>query len=125
VTAAKRQPPSRQRYAATHPAFAVHCDQETYARLKALRERSGLSLGRLVRQALGAVEHDIAEVEAQEAAAMERGCREGYRQARARFRLTAPCCRCGRPIEIEAGSEMATAATYALRIWGHTDCDDP
>jgi hypothetical protein len=53
------QPPSRRRYAAAHPTVGVHCDWETYDALIALRERSGLSFGQLVRQALGAVAMDI------------------------------------------------------------------
>jgi hypothetical protein len=60
----KHQPPSRGRYAAAHPTIGVHCDRETYDALIALRERSGLSFGHLVRRALGAVAQDVAAIEA-------------------------------------------------------------
>jgi predicted DNA-binding protein len=122
VTAGKHHPPSRRRYAAAHPTIGVHCDQETYARLSALRQRSGRSFGRLVRQSLGAVERDIAEVEAREAAARQRGRREGYRQAKALYCLTATCYLCGEPMEIRAGSEMAADAVRAVSDWGHGPC---
>jgi hypothetical protein len=115
---AKRQPPSRRRYVAAHPTIGVHCDRETYDALIALRERSGLSFGELVRQALGAVEMDVASVE-------EVGRARGYRQAKARYCLTAPCSRCGQPIEIRAGSEMADAAVRAVSDWEHTQCPEP
>jgi hypothetical protein len=103
----KHQPPSRRRYAAAHPTNGVHCDRETRDALIALRERSGLSFGQLVRQALGAVEMDIDTFEEEARVA-------GYGQAKARYCLTTPCIICGQPIEIRAGSEMADAAVRAV-----------
>jgi hypothetical protein len=111
----KHQPPSRRRYAATHPTIGVHCDQKTYEDLIALRERYGLSFGQFVRQALGKVAMDAAKVE-------EVGRARGYRQAKALYCLTSPCIICGQPIEIRAGSEMAHAAVRAVNDWEHTQC---
>jgi hypothetical protein len=115
VPEAKHQPPSRRRYAAAHPTIGVHCDRKTYDALTALRKRSGLSYGQLVRKALGAVEMNIATVE-------EVATARGYWQAKARYCLRAPCSRCGQPIEIRAGSEMADAAVRAVSNWEHTQC---
>ena len=113
---AKHQPPSRRRYAATHPTIGVHCvDQKMYDDLIALRDLSGLSLGQLVLQALGKVAMDVAKVEAV-------GRARGYRQAKALYCLTTPCCHCGQPTEILAGSELADEAVRALRAWGHIEC---
>jgi hypothetical protein len=113
---AKHQPPSRRRYAATHPTIGVHCvDQKMYDDLIALRERSGLSLGQLVLQALGKVAMDVAKVEFV-------GRARGYWQAKARYCLTTPCSGCGQPLEILPGSELADEAVRAVRAWGHIEC---
>ncbi len=126
----KRQPPSRERYQAAHPTIGVHVNRETYARLVDLRERSGLSFGELVKQALGVVEAGIERSE-QEAfdlfdAGHEDGHRTGYEKAVAAYRLTFLCsiCRAGVPIEVPAGSPAAQAATAALVAagWGHAEC---
>jgi hypothetical protein len=86
-----------------------------YDDLIALRDLSGLSLGQLVLQDLGKVAMDVAKVEAV-------GRARGYRQAKAQYCLTTPCCRCGQPMEILAGSEMAADAGRALRAWRHIEC---
>jgi hypothetical protein len=112
----KHQPPSRRRYATAHPTIGVHCvDREEHDALIALRDLSSLSLGQLVRQALGKVAMDVARVEAA-------GRARGYRQAKARYCLTTPCSVCGQPIEIRAGSEMAADAVRAVIGWGHGPC---
>jgi hypothetical protein len=59
MTSIRRVPPSRLRYEAAHPTVGVHCDVETKARLVALRDATGLSLGALVKQALGVLERDV------------------------------------------------------------------
>jgi hypothetical protein len=115
----KVQPPSRVRYAADHPTIGVHIPTATYEKLLELRKRSGMSFGQLVLQALGVVEMDIAEVEAN---AFERGRRSGYAAARSVYRLTAPCCVCLEPMEVEPGSDLAKAAVAAVVHWGHEAC---
>jgi hypothetical protein len=113
---AKHQPPSRRRYAATHPTIGVHCvSQKMYDDLIALRDLSGLSLGQLVLQDLGKVAMDVAKVEAV-------GRARGYRQAKALYCLTTPCSRCGQPMEILADSDMADDAVRAVGHWGHMQC---
>lgn len=66
----KRQPPSRKRYAASHPTIGVHVDLPTHARLKKLRDESGMSYGYLVRRALGVVEKEVERI-------MRRGFNKG------------------------------------------------
>jgi hypothetical protein len=66
----KRQPPSRKRYAASHPSIGVHVDLPTYDRLKKLRDESGMSYGYLVRRALGVVEKEVERI-------MRRGFNKG------------------------------------------------
>jgi hypothetical protein len=121
----RHQPPSRARYAAQHPTIGVHCDRETYQRLVALRERSGMSFGQLIKQGLGVAEKDIETVRARGyEEGLQTGRRAGYTHARSLYRLTYACSRCQGPIAIEAGSEEAKIATAALtaRGWQHVQC---
>jgi hypothetical protein len=125
VAAKRHQPPSRTRYAAEHPTIGVHCDRETYQRLVALRERSGLSLGQLVKQELGVAEEDIDTVrERAYAEGFEAGRKAGWTQARSLYRLTYACSVCRGPIAIESDSEQAKIATMALTAqgWHHVQC---
>ncbi len=66
----KRQPPSRKRYQASHPSIGIHVDLPTHARLKKLRDESGMSYGYLVRRALGVVEKEVERI-------MRRGFNKG------------------------------------------------
>ena len=125
MTVRTHQPPSRARYAAQHPTIGVHCDRETYQRLVALRERSGLSLGQLVKQELSVVEKDIETVRTRAyAEGLEAGRRAGWTHARRLYRLTYACSVCQGLIAIEAGSEEAKVATAAVVAggWAHDEC---
>jgi hypothetical protein len=117
ITRTKEQPPSRARYQAEHPTIGVHVDRDTYAKLVELRDRSGRSLGQLVRQALGVVEADVAQDELAYVSAYS----EGQTDALAEYSLAAPCSVCEQPIVIQAGSEMAKVAVALLveRGWVH------
>ncbi len=125
----RHSPPSRARYAAQHPSIGVHVDKPTYQKLLELRERSGLSLGQLVRQALKVVENDVEMVLLTGRGqgylqGFEEGRARGYDQALQRYCLTYPCDVCHKALEIKVGSESARAAVEALadQRWGHADC---
>ena len=141
MTARRHVPPSRLRYDAAHPTVAVHCDLETKARLIALRDATGLSLGELVKQALELLERDVESarrdgfnkglVEGRRAgreegrtAGLEEGRKAGFAEAVRRYRITYPCGRCGKLIAVEVGSEEASEARQALidARWGHREC---
>ena len=141
TTSPKHRSASKDRYAANHPAITVHFDLDTYNRLIALRDATGLSLNELVRAALDSLEAQVATL-------LERGRREGvavgtkigeaagkkvgydegwkvgYLKAKATFRLTYPCGVCGEPVEVRAGNPEAKEATQALveGRWVHSDC---
>jgi hypothetical protein len=123
--AKRHQPPSRARYATQHPTIGVHCDRDTYQRLVALRERSGLSLGQLVKQELGVLEKDIDTVRTRAyAEGLEAGRKAGYAHARSLYRPTYPCSICLGPVAIEPGSEEAKIAVAAVveEGWAHAEC---
>jgi flagellar biosynthesis/type III secretory pathway protein FliH len=137
----RNEPPSRLRYEAAHPTVAVHCDAETKARLVALREATDLSLGSLVKQALGVLERDVGAARSAGAAqgreagrrsglaegrlaGREEGRQAGFAEARRRYRITYPCAKCGKDLDLTAGSEDAKAARQALidAEWAHDEC---
>jgi predicted DNA-binding protein len=49
----RHQPPAKIRYNQTHPTVSIRVSQDLYDRLKELREKSGKSLGDILREALG------------------------------------------------------------------------
>ena len=129
----KHQSPSRRRYAAEHPTIGVHVDRPTHQRLIELRERSGLSLGQLVRRALGEIEEELDGVASRALQqGIDEGRRDGYSQGRAAgyaeardaFRLTFPCAICRLPVVIPPGSGVArdAAAFLHARHAGHAKC---
>ncbi len=125
MTAKRNPPPSRARYAAQHPTVGVHCDWETYQRLVALRERSGLSFGQLVKQTLGVAEKDLDTIRTRAyAEGLEAGRRAGWTHARSLYRLTYACSICQVPMDIQVGSEDAKVAVAAVveEGWAHAEC---
>ena len=75
TTPPKHRSPSKDRYAANHPAITVHFDLDTYKRLIALRDATGWSLNELVRAALDSLEAQVATI-------LERGRREGVTEGK-------------------------------------------
>jgi hypothetical protein len=139
MTSRRHVPPSRLRYEATHPTVAVHCDPETKARLVALQEATGLSLGALVKQALGLLERDvdaarqIGLAEGRRVGVAEgliagraEGRKLGFAEAAARYGVRFPCAVCGGLISIRVGSDAAKFMVKALvdAGWGHAECID-
>jgi hypothetical protein len=119
MTKAGHQPPSRVRYAASHPTVGIHLTLEDHQRAQALRERTGLSFAQLFLLALERVELDLGPAEEK---ARTEGYKRGYEEARGRYRLSTPCIACRRPVVILPGSEMAAVAVAALGDWGHDEC---
>lgn len=141
MPSARNAPPSRRRYQAEHPTVTIHCDIPTRNRLLALRARTGLSLGALVKQALGVLEGDLeaarsagrtegfkegkrSGLEEGRTSGYAQGHKDGFAAAATRFRLQYPCCVCGQPVSIEVGDADATAVLQRLVAdhWGHGDC---
>jgi hypothetical protein len=143
MTVRRDVPPSRLRYEAAHPTVAVHCDVETKARLLALREATGLSLGALVKQGLGVLEPDLESARRAGYAAgkaigravgqregrtagIAEGRKSGHAEAVNLYRITYPCPKCRKLVPVVAGSDQAADARTALieAGWEHTECPD-
>jgi len=110
-----KKPPSRMRYEANHPTVSFRVTKEEYAKLQAMRRKSGLSLGEMVRRVLEIRKKEVDE-------AYNRGFRAGY----GRFDL--PCKICGKPMKFDLKSEEDANAAAAIRetfsAWSHTACTE-
>jgi hypothetical protein len=111
----------------------VHFDEATYARVLALRDRSGLSLNQLVRQALGSLETHVDEIREHgrrqgEAEGRKAGFEDGVQKmriaARDAWQLTYPCSGCGKQVAIRVRDPDAQRAIEVLieEGWGHAKC---
>jgi hypothetical protein len=86
--------PSRIKYELSHPTISIQVDLDTDLRLRELRERTGKSLGTLIRENLQVQQRN-------EQVTHNRGCAQAVEEHQIRY----PCARCGKPIPIEPNGE--------------------
>ncbi len=112
MTTAKK-PPSRIKYEGNHPTVSFRVTLEEYAKLQAMRKKTGLSLGETARRVLGLRKKEIDE-------AFDRGLRAGY------GRFDVPCKACRKPMKFDLKSEKEAEAAAAVRqafsSWRHSTC---
>ncbi len=112
----RRVPPSRVRYEQHNPTVSVRVSREMYDRLKALRERSGKSLGDILREALGVQEPATR-------AAYSRGHRKGYADAEKLYPVDYRCSVCNGRLTIDDDTSKGAAAKYMRENgWAHSSC---
>jgi hypothetical protein len=136
----KHQPPSRARYAASHPTIGIHVTREERELLRTLTENTGLSATQLTKQALGILKADLEAVRkkclqegmrrgkvAGRTEGYTEGHNDGYAEAKARYGVPYTCTKCGGEILMHAGKPSAIRAATMLRDagWGHIDCPEP
>ena len=108
----RHQPPSKIRYNQTHPTVSIRVSQDLYDQLKVLREKSGKSLGDILREALG-----------KQAPSTNKAFQRGFNNARRQFVVTYRCAICGGPIEVTTGREKQEIVEYMRSEgWGHGGC---
>ena len=83
----RRLPPSRIKYAKTHPNHSFRLSRDDSDALKALLVGTGLSMAALARQWIAEKGPDLD-------AAYERGVQKGLREGRKEAGLSAVCCKC-------------------------------
>ena len=112
----RRVPPSRVRYEQHNPTVSVRVSKEMYDRLKALRERSGTSLGDILREALGVQEPATR-------AAYSRGHRKGCADTEKLYRVDYRCSVCNGRLTIDHDTAKGAAAEYMREHgWAHSSC---
>jgi hypothetical protein len=133
----RREPPSRARYAARHPAHSIRFDPKTEAKIVAICERSGCSFNQAVCTAVNGL--DDATIEVIHAKALQQGFERGVNAARAPahaagfaagahlYRLAVPCAKCRVPIEIRHDDSSADSVLRLLidRGIAHITCPSP
>ena len=108
----RHQPPSKIKYNQTHPTVSIRVSQDLYDQLKELREKSGKSLGDILREALD-----------KQAPSTNKAFQGGFNKARRQFVVTYRCLICGGPIEVTTDKEKQEIARYMRSGgWGHFDC---
>lgn len=110
-----KKPPSRIRYEASHPTVSFRVTKEEYAKLQAMRKKTGLSLGEVARRVLELRKKEVDE-------AYERGLRAGY------GRFDVPCKVCSKPmnfdLKLQRDAEAAADVRKTFSTWRHTTCKE-
>ena len=108
----RHQPPAKIRYNQTHPTVSIRVSQDLYDRLKDLREKSGKSLGDILREALG-----------KQAPVTQRAFGRGYIAAGEKLKVVYPCSVCGKQIVVTSPDEKKAIASYMKEHgWTHGEC---
>ena len=108
----RHQPPSKIKYNQTHPTLSIRVSQDLYDQLKELREKSGKSLGDILREALD-----------KQAPSTNKAFQRGFNKARRQFVVTYRCSICGGPIEVTTGREKQEIVEYMRSEgWAHGGC---
>jgi len=108
----KHQPPAKIRYNQTHPTVSVRVSKDLYDQLKHLREKSGKSLGDIMREALG-----------KQAPTVMKAFERGYIAAGEKLKVVYPCSVCGKLILVTTPDEKKAIASYMKEHgWAHGEC---
>jgi predicted transcriptional regulator len=112
VAKRKHQPPAKIRYNQTHPTVSIRVSKDLYDLLKELREKSGKSLGDILREALG-----------KQAPTAQKAFDRGYAKARETFQVTYACSVCGKLMQVTSADEKQAIAGYMRENgWHHVNC---
>ena len=108
----RHQPPAKIKYNNTHPTVSIRVSQDLYDLLKDLREKSGKTLGDILREALG-----------KQAPAVKQAFEKGYAKARDTFVVYYYCSVCGKLMYVNSPNEKKAIAGYMKEHdWGHSEC---
>ena len=113
---ARHYPPSRRRYEQAHPTISVRVSRELYSQLKRLKERSGKSVGDVLREAVKAQAPSSGD-------AYNRGYRRGSKEAEELYRVDYRCSGCGGTLPVTTVEEKQAAASCMRESgWAHGSC---
>ena len=119
----KKRTPSRIRYEQTHPTVSSRVSREFYDTLQAAKEAEGLSNTDILKVGLGLVEVKVSKEKEARSRGYEEGFDEGYEEADNLYKVTYPCRRCGKTLEVTSANAKKAIKTYMLEHgWGHTNC---
>lgn len=108
----KHQPPTKIKYDKTHPIVSVRVDQELKKQLDEIREKSGKSVGDILREALKI-----------QAPSTKKAFTAGVTNGKYTYGVPYKCSVCGGTIWITTPEAKKAAAQYMREHrWAHGDC---
>lgn len=118
------RPPSYVRYQKEHPPITVHLTREIRSLLDDIKEKSGMSYGRIIK---GIIENDLTHVKRTRAlskSSYEKGYIDGYDLAESEWRIWYYCSVCGKPMYVKPEDKSHNAIIKYMKEhqWGHSKC---
>jgi len=108
----KHQPPSRIKYDKSHPTISIRVNQELYQKLKEMKEKSGKTIGDILRKALKVQAPSVMNARA-----------VGYTGGKIKYGVTYKCSICGGKLWIDTSEQREAAAQYMQEHgWQHSTC---
>lgn len=123
----KKKSPSRRKYEQNNPTVSCRVNRDIYERLRKIRELEGLRFADVLKIGLGIIEpkaKDYNRIRNEEyTEGYVEGWNHGHRDAEMAYKITFPCCGCGRIIEVD-NKPLREAAGKSMKKagWGHLEC---
>lgn len=122
----KKKPASRMKYEQNHPVVSARVDRQLYNTLQAIKETEGLSNADLLKIAAGKLEVKIREEKEIWRQGYDEGQLNGFELAESIFKITYPCGKCKRMMEVDTEEEKEAIRKFMIESgWCHGDCNNP
>lgn len=122
----KKKTPSRARYERSHPVVSARVDRQLYDRLQAAKLAEGKSFTDILRIGLGMLEVKVRKEKEIRQEAYEEGQLNGYELAEFEYKVTYPCSKCKRMMEVTTEGEKKAIRKFMVENgWHHGDCSNP
>ena len=121
-----RNPPSRGKYDQGNPVVSFRVKRKDKDRFIAIREKLGMSHGDVYKAGLGVIEVKVRAEEEIRQEAYEEGQLNGYELAESEYKVTYPCSKCKRMMEVTTEGEKKAIRKFMVENgWHHGDCNNP
>jgi len=108
----KLPPPSKIKYDKSHPTISIRVSQDLKEQLDEIREKSGKSIGDILREAVGVQGESVKDA-----------WTRGHSLAKSKYGVWYKCSVCGGNILIESDNEKKAAAIFMRQNgWQHGKC---
>jgi len=122
----RKKTPSRIKYEKEHPVLSCRSTKEIRDRLQEVKETLGMSNADVFKVGLGILEPKVRQEKEIRQQAYEKGQVNGYELAESDFKITYPCSRCKKMIEVTTEGEKKAIRKFMVQSgWCHGDCNNP
>ena len=117
----KKRYPSQERYDLSHPVLSIRFSRMDLLRIKELAEMNETKLSVMVKEAL--LEH-VGNMDKLYQEAFSEGYDDGLIQAKKKYKIRYPCCRCGELTSILPNSDEHKDIIIYMKKqgWHHGEC---